>query len=247
MRPLLRAELIKLRTTRTFLALTAVALGTSLLITSLVSALSEPTEESVLTDVFTADTSGLFIVILAIVGITGEWRHRTITSSLLAAPDRLKFLAAKTLAFAAGGLLLSLVISIVISIVGMIILSSRDLPTPELGELAGQIIRNAEVAALLGAFGLALGTLVRNQPVAIVGVLLLSLAIEPTVLALAPEVGRFGPFSALTAAIQEIPASDIGAEGTDLLSPGLAVLAMLAWIGSVFAIGATLLLRRDLH
>jgi ABC-2 type transport system permease protein len=247
MRALLRAELIKLRTTRTFLALTAVALGTSLLITSLVSFLSEPTQESVLTDVFTADTSGLFIVILAIVGITGEWRHRTITSSLLAAPDRLKFLAAKTLAFAAGGLLLSLVISIVIAIVGMIILSSRDLPTPELGELAGQILRNAEVAALLGAFGLALGTLVRNQPVAIVGVLLLSLAIEPTVLALAPEVGRFGPFSALTAAIQEIPASDIGAEDAGLLSPGVAVLAMLAWIGSVFAIGATLLLRRDLH
>lgn len=247
MRPLLRAELIKLRTTRTFLALTAVALGTSLLITSLVSSLSEPTQDSVLTDVFTADTSSLFIVILAIVGITGEWRHRTITSSLLAAPDRLKFLAAKTLAFAAGGLLLSLVISIVIAIVGMSILSARDLPTPELGELVGQVIRNAEVAALLGAFGLALGTLVRNQPVAIVGVLLLSLAIEPTVLALAPEVGRFGPFSALTASIQEIPASDIGAEGTDLLSPGPALLAMLVWIGSVFAIGATLLLRRDLH
>jgi ABC-2 type transport system permease protein len=131
----------------------------------------------------------------------------------------------------------------VIALVGMVILSSRDLPTPQLGELAGQILRNAEVAALLGAFGLALGTLVRNQPVAIVGVLLLSLAIEPTVLALAPDVGRFGPFSALTAAIQEIPASDIGAEDADLLSPGLAVLAMLAWIGAVFAIGATLLLH----
>ena len=57
MSALLRAELIKLRTTRTFLALTAVALGTSLLITVLVSLLSEPTEDDVLTDVFTADTS----------------------------------------------------------------------------------------------------------------------------------------------------------------------------------------------
>ena len=53
-----------------------------------------------LVDVFTSDTSSLFILILAIVGITGEWRHRTITSSLLAAPDRVRFLAAKTLAFA---------------------------------------------------------------------------------------------------------------------------------------------------
>ena len=54
-------------------------------------------------EVFASDTSSLFILMLAIVGITGEWRHRTITSSLLAAPDRLRFLAAKTLAFAAAG------------------------------------------------------------------------------------------------------------------------------------------------
>jgi hypothetical protein len=246
MTALLRAELLKLRTTRTFIALTGVALGTSLLICVLVSLLSEPTQESVLSDVFTSDTSALFIVILAIVGITGEWRHRTITSSLLAAPDRLRFLAAKTLAFAAAGLLLSLLISITVAIVGTVILSARDLPTPELGELAGQIARNAEIAALLGAFGLALGTLVRNQPVAIVGVLVLSFAIEPTVLALAPDVGRFGPFSGLSASIQDIPASDVGNEDANLLSPGLAVLAMLAWIGTVFAAGAVLLRRRDL-
>jgi ABC-2 type transport system permease protein len=247
MTALLRAELLKLRTTRTFLALTGVAVGTSLLICVLVSLLSEPTQDSVLTDVFTADTSGLFIVVLAIVGITGEWRHRTITSSLLAAPDRLRFLAAKTLAFAAAGLLLSLLISISLGIVGMTILSARDLPTPELGELLGQIVRNAEAAALLGAFGLALGTLIRNQPVAIVGVLVLAFAIEPTVMALAPEVGRFAPFSALSGAIQDIPAEDIGAEDVNLLSPALAALALLAWIGAAFAAGAVLLRRRDLN
>jgi ABC-2 type transport system permease protein len=248
MSALLRAELIKLRTTRTFLALTGVAVGTSLLICVLISVLSEPTQDSVLTDVFTSDTSGLFIVILAIVGITGEWRHRTITSSLLAAPDRLRFLTAKTLAFAAAGLVLSLMISIAVAIVGMVILSARDLPTPELGELVGQVIRNAEVAALLGAFGLALGTLVRNQPVAIVGVLVLGFAIEPTVIALAPDVGRFAPFSALTASIQEIPASDVGFdEGFDLLARGAAVLAMLVWIAAPFAAGAVLLRRRDLN
>ena len=47
--------------------------------------------------------SSLFILLLGVMGIAGEWRHRTITSSLLAAPDRLRFLAAKTLAFAAAG------------------------------------------------------------------------------------------------------------------------------------------------
>jgi hypothetical protein len=98
MRALLRAELLKLTTTRTFVALAGAAVGTSLVICALVALLTEPTRDSVLTDVFTTDTSGLFIVVLAIIGITGEWRHRTITSSLLAAPDRVRFLAAKTLA-----------------------------------------------------------------------------------------------------------------------------------------------------
>jgi ABC-2 type transport system permease protein len=248
MTALLRAELIKLRTTRTFLALTGVAVFTSLLICVLVSLLSEPTQQSVLTDVFTSDTSALFIVILAIVGITGEWRHRTITSSLLAAPDRLRFLAAKTLAFAAGGVILSLAISIAVAIVGMIILSARDLPTPTLGDLIGQIIRNAEVAGLLGAFGLALGTLVRNQPVAIVAVLVLGFVIEPTLVALVPDVGRFAPFSALSGSIQEIPATDVGFDkGVDLLPRGVAVLAMLAWIAVPFTAGAILLKRRDLN
>jgi len=246
-KPLLQAELIKLRTTRTFLALTGVAVGTSILIASLVSALSKPTEESVLTDVFTADTTSVFILVLAIVGITGEWRHRTITSSLLAAPDRLRFLAAKTLAFAAAGLVVSLMISIAIGIVGMAILSGRGLPTPGIGELAVQILRNAELAALLGAFGLAIGSLIRNQPTAIVGVLVLAFVIEPTVIALVPEVGRFGPTSGLAAGIQAIPPGDIGADGVDLLSPGLATLAMLVWIAVPFAAGVTLLRRRDLN
>jgi ABC-2 type transport system permease protein len=247
MTALLRAELIKLRTTRTFLALTAAAIGTSLLITVLVSVLTEPTEDSVLTDVFTADTSALFIIVLAVVGITGEWRHHTITSSLLAAPDRLRFLAAKVIAFGTAGLLLSLLISIAIAVVGLVILNIRDLPVPEAGELLKQIVRNALVAALLGAFGVGIGALVRNQVVAVVSLLIVAFAIDPAVAALAPEVGRFSPFGGLPAGITDVPPEDAGLpEEMDILSPGLAVLAMLAWIGSAFAVGAALLIQRDL-
>jgi len=246
MTALLHAELIKLRTTRTFLALAGVAVGTSLLLAVLVSLLTEPTEESVLGDVFTSDTTGLFILILAVVGISGEWRHRTITSSLLAAPDRLRFLAAKTVAFAVAGLALSLAISIAVAIAGFAILTARDLPTPALGELAAQIGRNGIVAMLLGALGVGLGALVRNQVVAIVGVLVIGLVIEPTLLALEPEVGRFGPFT-LPNAVAGIPEEDGGlGDGVEMLSPGLAAVAMLAWIGGFYAAGATLLRRRDL-
>ncbi len=247
MTALLRAELIKLRTTRTFVALACIAVGISLLITVLVALLTEPTQESVLTDVFTSDTSSLFILILAVVGISGEWRHRTITSSLLAAPARVRFLAAKTIAFAVAGLVLSLLISLAIAIVGFAILSARGLPTPDLGDLTAQFARNAMVAALLGAFGVGIGAVVRNQVVAIVGVLVISFAVEHALIALAPDVGRFGPFGALPTAAAGLDPEDTGMPDVDLPAAGMAVLLMLAWIGAAFAARAALLRHRDLE
>jgi ABC-2 type transport system permease protein len=245
MTPLLRAELIKLRTTRTFAALAAAAIGTSVLIATLVASLSRPSADEVLQDVFLADTSGLFILILAIVGITGEWRHRTITSSLLAAPDRVRFLAAKTLAFAVAGVALSLLIAVAVSTVGLAVLAARDLPTPAAGELIAQIGRNAAVAALLGAFGVGVGALVRNQVTGVVGILVLGLAIEPTLAALAPDVARFGPTSGLTNSIANADPEAAGFAEDELLAPGLAILAMLGWIGGLYAGGAALLRARD--
>ena len=246
MTALLKAELLKLRTTRTFVALAAIAIGTSLTLTALISLLDEPTQKSVLTDVFASDTSSLFILILAIVGISGEWRHRTIVSSVLAAPDRRKFLAAKTLAFAAAGLVLSLMISSAVAILGFSILSIRDLPVPEAGELAVQIGRNAAIAALLGALGVGIGALVRNQVVAIVGVLVLSSVVEPMLLGIIPDVGRFGPLTALPISVADLAGTDDDLKDIGMLSPNIAVLAMLAWISAFFAAGATLLRRRDL-
>lgn len=244
---LLRAELIKLRTTRTFYALAGAAIGISLVITILVASLEEPTKDSVVTDVFQNDASTLFIMILAIVGITGEWRHRTITSSLLAAPDRIRFLAAKTLAFAAAGALLSIAISISIGIVGYAILEFRNLPTPDLGELVEQFARNAGVAALLGAFGVGVGSLVRNQPTAIVAILILAFVVDPLLGNLAPAVDRYSPVGALPSAIQGLNPDDVGTPDVDFLAVMPAIAAMLAWIGVLFAAGGALLRARDVE
>jgi ABC-2 type transport system permease protein len=243
--PLLEAELIKLRTTRTFAALALAAVATSLLVTSLVASLSRPASDQVLQDVFTSDTSGLFIMLLAIVGVTGEWRHRTITSSLLAAPDRLRFLAAKTVAFVVAGVLLSVLISLSVCATGLAILAARDLPTPDAGELLEQFARNAGVSALLGGFGVGIGSLVRNQVVAVVGILILTLLIEPTLAAQAPKVERFGPTGGLPTAVGNVDPEAAGFSEDDLLAPGPAVMAMLGWIAALFSLGAALLRARD--
>ncbi len=103
------------------------------------------------------------------------------------------------------------------------------------------------MAALLGAFGVGIGALVRNQIVAVVGLLVIGFAIDPLIAALLPEVAAYSPFSGLPIGIQDVPPEDAGlSDEVDVLSPGLAVLAMLAWIGAAFAAGAALLIRRDL-
>jgi ABC-2 type transport system permease protein len=246
-RPLLEAELIKLRTTRTFIALSAVAIGISLLLTILTASIGHPTKDSVLDDVFQNDASTLFIMILAIVGITGEWRHRTITGSLLAAPNRTRFLAAKTFAFAAAGALLSLAISISVAIVGYAILEARGLPTPDFADLLELIARNAGAAALLGAFGVGIGSLVRNQPVAIVGILIAAFVVDPVIAQFAPKVETFSPTGALPSAIQGVSPDDVGMEKVDFLAAVPAVAVMLVWIGALFGAGATLLVKRDVE
>jgi ABC-2 type transport system permease protein len=247
MNALLRAELLKLRTTRTFGVLALVAVGTSVLIALLVALLAEPTRESVLVDVYASDTSSFFVLILAVIGISGEWRHRTISSSLLAAPDRRRFLAAKTVAFALAGAALSLLIATGVALVGTVVLTARGLPMPEVADVLAQDGRNAFVAAALGGLGVALGALLRNQIVAIVGLLVVMFVLEPLLLGLVPSVGRFGPLNALPAAAAGFSPEDVGMGDVDLPSVPVAVLALLTWIAAVGAAGLLLLQRRDLE
>jgi ABC-2 type transport system permease protein len=245
MSALLRAELLKLRTTRTFAALVGSALSLSLLVVVLTAILEDGVDEEQVRDLFTADFTSLFILLLGVMGMAGEWRHRTITSSVLAAPDRVRLLAAKTIAYAMAGALLSLIVTVTIMVVGTVILSARGETTADFADLLDVLWRNLTVAALLGAFGVGIGALLRNQIAAIIGVLVLAFVLEPTLVALAPDVGRFGPTSGAPNAILGFEGGGFDDEG-DVLAPGAGVAVLLGWIGAAFAAGAALLRARDL-
>lgn len=244
MKALLRAELIKLRTTRTFVVLTAATLAISLLVVVLTTTIQDEWTEDDARDLFTSDFTGLFILLLGVMGMAGEWRHRTITSTVLAAPRRLRLLSAKTISYAVAGIAISLIVTVAIMAIGTLILSARDLPTAGLEDLADVLWRNLVVAAYLGAFGVCIGGLIRNQIVAIVGLLLLMFAIEPAVIGLAPEVGKFGP--TLAAPNGFIGLEDVFGEGDEQLTPAVALLVMIGWVGLAFAAAAARLERRDL-
>jgi hypothetical protein len=241
-KPLLSAELLKLRTTRTFITLVSVTLVLSLVVVGLTTILSDTFTEENVRETFTFDFSSLFILLLGVTGMAGEWRHRTITSSVLAAPDRVRLLTAKLIAYAVAGTVLSLIVTVALMALGTLILSLRDLTTLGVGDLADVLWRNLVVAALLGAFGVCVGGIVRNQIVAIVGLLVFAFALEPALLNLALEVGRFGPTTGAPSGIIGINPVDNG----ELLEPVVALLVMIGWVGLGFGITAWMLRRRDL-
>jgi hypothetical protein len=240
---LLRAELLKLRTTRTFAALVGVAVLLSLLLLVLNALLRDRFDDDDLKALFAGDFTPLFILLLGIMGITGEWRHRTITSSVLASPDRLRLLGAKLISYAVAGAVLSLVVTVTLMIVGTTILSIRDIATLDATGLLDVLWRNLVGAAYLGALGVCLGALLRNQVVALVGVLIAFVVVEPALIALVNDVGRYAP-------LQGAPAGLLGVGFDDdddlLLAPAAAALVMAGWLTVLFAAAATLLRRRDL-
>ncbi len=241
--PLLRAELLKLRTTRTFFALVAVAVVLSLLIVVLTTLIDEGFREDDVRSLFTADFSSLFILLLGVIGMAGEWRHRTITGTVLAAPRRTQLLGAKVLSYAIAGAVLSLTVTVTVMAVGSIILSSQGETTIGIADLLDVLWRNLAVAGFLGALGACIGALVRNQIIAIIGLLIFSFVIEPTVLGLAPEVGKFGPTVGAPNGIVQV---DVFDSDDALLALVPALLVMTAWVGIFFAAAAAVLRERDL-
>lgn len=243
MSALLQGELLKLRTTRTFLVLVGAALALSLLVLVLTAIIAHQFDKHDVRSLFTGDFTGLFILLLGVMGMAGEWRHRTITSSVLAAPDRLRLLAAKLISYAVAGAVLSLVVTLTIMLVGTIILSMRNQPTLDVSTLLDILWRNLVTAAYLGALGVALGALLRNQVVAIVGILIYSFAVEPTLVGLVPSVGKFSPIGG---APSGLIGTDFNGDDSHLLLPGIAALVMAGWLSLLFAGAAALLRGRDL-
>jgi ABC-2 type transport system permease protein len=235
MTALLQAELLKLRTTRTFVAIVGSAGALSLILVVLGAVLGKETDPHAL---FTNTAITYIIVLLGAIAMTGEWRHRTITGSVLAAPNRVRMLAAKTVSYSVAGVTLSILVTVPTIIVGELVLAGRGDATLGAGGIADVLWRNLAVAALLGPLGVCIGALVRNQIVTVVGLVLVAAALEPAVFSGVPEVGRFLPLSGAPGGVLG------GTDGT--LSPGPAVAVLVVWGLAAFAAAAINLRRRDL-
>jgi ABC-2 type transport system permease protein len=179
---LVAAELFKLRTTRTSWGLVLGAFALILVIGTAASAAGDFSHESDPARglLGVAGLAQVFALIFGILAITTEFRHGTITPSLLAVPERPRLLLAKLGAVVLVGLVLGLVCFGVDAAVVLGIFSARGIDSGLTGrDVFGMVAGGTIGAGLYAAFGLGLGAVLRNQVGTVVGALGWTFVLEP--------------------------------------------------------------------
>ncbi|GIH80460.1 ABC transporter permease [Planobispora longispora] len=191
--------------------------------------------------------SSIFVMVLGIIMMTGEYRYQTITTTFLTTPRRGRVVTAKLIAGLLVGVLFGLasllltaaaVIPAVLIAGGEVALLDGGIPRIMLGVVA--------TSALYALFGIGLGALVRNQIAAIVGAIVWVFVIEALLTAI-PALQGVGKFTPSGAAQSLIAVQiDTGFGQADLL-PAWAGASVLVAYALVFAVVASLTtVRRDI-
>ena len=181
------------------------------------------------------------VLVLGILAMAGEFRHGTITATLLAAPKRGQVVAAKMATYALVGLAFSAVSSVITLAVALPWLAAKDVEVSLFDrEVVLVAIGLLLGTALYGLLGVSVGSLIRN-PAAAVGIALVwSFVIEAILVGLVPEVGRWLPGGAGQGLART---STTAGELLPMLGGGL----LLAAYGLVFAlVGSRFVVRRDI-
>jgi ABC-2 type transport system permease protein len=239
---LVAAELLKFRTTRTFWALTACALGLVLLIVILTLAIDDSlrSEDDVRSLLSNAGIYGLLTLILGVVAGAGEYRHGTIAWTLLVTPNRLRAVGGSVIACFLGGLAIGVVVVAGTALVALPWLSARDAVMPPAGDTLQIFLGGILYGALAAALGAAFGALVRNQVAAVVIVLVLIFVVDPVIAGLLENVGQF----TLTGLGIAMSGGDNG--DTDVLPFGMAALVWALYTLLLTALAVIFTSRRDI-
>jgi len=237
-----RAELLKIRSTRTTLGLALGLVAIVLLfvlLTALLSSIGDISQKENQRSLFGIGSfAGVFAALAGIMLVTGEFRFGTIRPTFLFTPRRSVVLTAKVIAsilagivFAAIGEALSIGIgALILDERGIsLALASHDYELLTLGTIAG--------SALWGGIGVGVGMIVRNQVGAIIGLLAWGFVVENLLFALVPSVGRLTPGEAQN--------GFMGLTDAHLLGPAAGGAVLLAWTACVCVAGAAITARRD--
>jgi ABC-2 type transport system permease protein len=249
MNRLIHAEALKLRSTRTFYAVTLGALALIVVaVTAMSAANSFHTGDSPARETLAiAGLAQTFALVLGVLAVTGEFRHGTISSALLITPKRTPVLTSKLITLSLAGLVFGLVAFGCATAIVMPVLSLRGVASQvDATDIIAIIAGGTVATALFAALGVGVGTVVRNQAGAIIAAFALVYVIEP-ILTILPGVGNaaqtFGLGGLASAASRTTPLH----AGAHILAQGSAVLLLAAYALAFLAAGAALLRRRDIR
>ena len=252
MNALVRAELLKLRSTRMLAGLLVATLVFVLLsVTFTVPSAGAANNALSLDDPallarIVGDSLGVpqvTMLILGMLAFTQEIRYGTITSTFLVEPRRARVLVSKGLTLVLASVVLTagtLVVSIVATTT---LIRTRDGNTTSDAEFWQVVAAAFVVMALYGVIGLAIGALLRNQIVAVVASLVWMLAAERLLIDALPAIGRWTPGGAACALLQLGPT--VAASGTLLDAPIGGVL-LVGYTAAAVALALVVAPRRDI-
>lgn len=191
--------------------------------------------------------------IMGVLCVTGEYRHKTITTTFVLRPVRTQVLGAKVAATALWSVLLALLTLIAVAVVGLPWNAALGGATSQVTDQTGAVVPGLLLSAiLLGLFGLGFGTLVKNQVAAILLTIGGTLILESILIALARAIFHYDlnwlPNGAGAALAGDI-ARGFGGGGRGarfhLLTWWQGGLVMLAWGLVPLAVGYFTTFRRD--
>jgi ABC-2 type transport system permease protein len=251
MNALIRAEFLKLRSTRMPAWLVPATLAMAVL-TVTFSVPSAGAKNSGLS----LDEPGLLarivgvsfsvpqvaMVLVGVLAFTQEVRYGTITSTFLVEPRRPRVLAAKGVALVLAGVAIAAA-TLVVSLIASVALIHLRHGNVTFGAEFWQVVAAVFVVmALYGVIGLAVGALLRDQIVAVVVALVWLTFGEHMLIDALPAVARWTPVGATYALLQLGPT--VATKGT-LLDAPIGGLVLVGYTAAAAALAIVVAPRRD--
>lgn len=240
----LRAELLKIRSTRTTAGLVLGMVGLILLFSLLTGLLTKEPHLVKTGDqrdlLGVGDFAGVFSAIAGILAVTSEYRYGTIRPTFLFTPRRTRVLGAKVAASLLAGAVFGIVGGGLGFGIGYACLAGRSIDFALDGrQIALLLLGTVAGAALWGGIGVGVGAIVRSQVGAIIALLAWGFVAENLIFGFLPGLGRFGPVHAQDALVEF--------STKHLLAPAPGGLILVAWAAALSVLGTTLAIRRDVN
>jgi ABC-2 type transport system permease protein len=232
MTALVKGELIKTATTRTAAAYAVLALAVAVA-GVLLTILPESGELGTLDEKKEAIAGGpILMLLLALVGAAGEYRHRTAAPAALVSGRRAwQLLLPRAAAYAIAGTAIAAPALVVTLAIGLPLLAGEPGPALGAGDVALVAMGTLVAAAISAMIGVAVGALVRNQVAAVIGTLVFVFIVLPLVQLASPAAVNITPVAA-GAGFAGAHLDDLSWGAAGLILAGWAVVLMLAAIVS---------------